>query len=315
MSKIPISLKNNWLDFLIFFFILVINLFWLPTFSFWSIYPSSSFFSRNQQLLDFKSPATPIIKMSPAPNVSADSYILIDVATNKILSSKNHSQKIYPASTTKLATALTALNLYPLDEVVTVNQTYHEGKVMELQLNEKITVKSLVTALLVNSANDSAFVLADHYRHGSSIGFVEQMNLITNRYGLKNTNFVNVDGIHHPNHFSTVYDLSQIGRISIKNPIIREMVKIKNGSVSDITQTIHHPISTTNELLGVQPEIIGLKTGWTPEAKGCFIGLIDISGHEVISVVAQTNDRFQDTKNLIDWLKSNVSWINPQLEI
>ena len=186
---------------------------------------------------------------------------------------------------------------------------------MELKLGEKITVKSLVTALLVNSANDSAFTLADHYQHGSSIGFVEQMNLITNRYGLKHTNFINVDGIHHPNHFSTVYDLSQLGRISIKNPTLRELVKIKDGLVSDVTNTIHHPISSTNELLGVTPEIIGLKTGWTPEAKGCFIGLLDINGHEVISVVAQTDDRFQDTKNLIDWVKNNVSWANHQFEI
>ncbi|HNZ84566.1 MAG TPA: D-alanyl-D-alanine carboxypeptidase [Candidatus Woesebacteria bacterium] len=315
MPPKPVNLKNNWLDFSIFVLILLLNLFWLPTFSFWNIYPSPFFSSRNRQLLDFKSPPTPVIKMSSAPTVLADSYILVDVATNKILSSKNASQKIYPASTTKLATALTALNLYPLDEIVTVNQTYHEGKVMELKLGEKITVKSLVTALLVNSANDSAFTLADHYQHGSSIGFVEQMNLITNRYGLKHTNFINVDGIHHPNHFSTVYDLSQLGRISIKNPTLRELVKIKDGLVSDVTNTIHHPISSTNELLGVTPEIIGLKTGWTPEAKGCFIGLLDINGHEVISVVAQTDDRFQDTKNLIDWVKNNVSWANHQFEI
>ncbi len=252
--------------------------------------------------------------MSSPPDVMADSYLLIDVATNKVLSSKNPHQKIYPASTTKLATALTALNLYPLDEIITVDQSYHQGKVMELRLNEKITVKSLVTALLVYSANDAAFTLARHYRQGS-IGFIEQMNLIANRYNLKDTNFVNVDGIHHPSHFSTVYDLSQLGRISIKNPIVREVVKIKDGYVSDITDTIHHQITTTNELLDQQPEIVGLKTGWTPEAKGCFIGLIDISGHQVISVVAQTDDRFQDTKNLINWLKTNVSWVNHQLEI
>ena len=90
-----------------------------------------------------------------------DKYILIDVDTNKVLISKNQDSKIYPASTTKLATALTALNLYPLDEVVTIDQAYDNGKVMELQFGEKITVKSLVTALLVYSANDSAFSLAN----------------------------------------------------------------------------------------------------------------------------------------------------------
>lgn len=303
----PKILKNNWLDFIIIFLVLILNLIWLPTFSFWRIYPKNNFITQNDQLLKFQSPDKPVIKLINPPLLNSDNYILVDVATNKILISKNPDQKIYPASTTKLATAITALNLYPLDEVVTVNQVYQEGKVMDLQLMEKITVRSLVEALLVYSANDSAFTLASHYQQGIS-GFVPQMNLLMSKYGLINTNFVNVDGIHDQNHYSTVYDLSQLGRLAIQNPIVREVVKNKELTVTDITGEIKHQIVSTNELLGIVPEIIGLKTGWTPEAKGCFIGLIDINGHQVISVVAQSDDRFQDTKTLIDWLKQNISW-------
>ncbi len=304
MQKI---LKNNWLDFLILLLIVVINLFWLPTFSFWRIYPKNNFLTKNSDIVNFQHPATPIVKLASPPSVVASNYIIVDVNTNKILVSKNKDDKIFPASTTKLATVLTSLNLYPLDEIVTINQTYDEGKVMSLQLGEKITVKSLVTALLVYSANDSAFSLANHYQQGMP-GFINQMNSLMSKYQLNNTHFVNVDGIHNDNHFSTVYDLSQLGRLSIKNQVVRDVVKNKSLTVTDVSGNIKHEITSTNELLGAVPEIIGLKTGWTPEAKGCFIGLININGHEVISVVAQSDDRFQDTKNLIDWLKTNVSW-------
>ncbi len=307
MSQFQKILKNNLLDFLIIFLLLILNLFWLPTFSFWSIYPKNNFIIKNNQLLNTNIPSTPILKLTNKPFLSAQNYILVDVDTNKILLSHNIDQKIFPASTTKLATALTALNLYPLDEVITINQEYDTGKVMELKQGEKITVKSLVSALLVYSANDSAFSLANHYQSGIP-GFVDQMNLLMTKYNLKNTHFTNVDGIHNDNHYSTVYDLSQLGRLSIKNNTVASVVKTKELIVSDVDNQILHPLVSTNELLGVVPEIKGLKTGWTPEAKGCFIGLIDINGRQIISVVSQSDDRFQDTKTLVDWLKENVTW-------
>lgn len=300
-------IKNNWSDFFIIFLIIIINLFWLPTFSFWRIYPKNKFVVQNSQLINFQPPSTPIIKLTNQPVLNSRNYILIDVDTNKILASKNMDEKIYPASITKLATAVTALNLYPLDEVITVNQSYDEGKTMKLQLGEKITVKSLVQSLLVYSANDAAFTLANHYHDGIT-GFVSQMNSLMNKYNLTNTHFVNPDGLHHNNHYSTVYDLSQLGRLAIQNSTVRDVVKNKSLVISDVTGQIRHEIVTTNELLGVVPEVIGLKTGLTPEAKGCFIGLLNVDNHLIISVVAQSDDRFQDTKILINWLKQNVSW-------
>jgi D-alanyl-D-alanine carboxypeptidase (penicillin-binding protein 5/6) len=277
-------------------------------YSYWKIYPKNTFITENNQILEFSHPETPLIKLAQQPQLLTDKYILIDVDTNKVLVSKNQDSKIYPASTTKLATALTALNLFPLDEVVTIDQEYDEGKVMELQPGEKITIKSLVTALLVYSANDAAFSLANHYKLGST-GFISQMNSLMTKYNLKNTHFVNTDGLHNENHYSTVYDLSQLGRLAIQNSTVRDVVKNKSMTITDVTGQIKHEITTTNELLGIVPEVIGLKTGLTPEAKGCFIGLLNINGHLVISVVAQSDDRFQDTKTLISWLKQNVSWV------
>lgn len=302
----PKILKNNWLDLLIIFFILVLNLFWLPSLSYWGTYGLDQSISKNQ-ISQFQIPTTPIIKLVSKPETTAQNYILVDVVTNKILTSKNPEDKIYPASTTKLITALTALNIYPLDEVVTIDEEYSEGQNMGLKLGEKITVRSLVSALLVYSANDAAYTLAKHHPQGID-GFVKQMNLLVKKYNLKNTNFINVDGLQNENHYSTVYDLSQIGRIAVQNNILKNTVKNTEITVSNIDGSIQHYLTSTDELLKTTPEIEGLKTGWTPEAKGCFVGLINLNGHYLISVVAQSDDRFQDTKNILDWAKQNVFW-------
>ena len=134
------------------------------------------------------------------------------------------------------------------------------------------------------------------------------MNLIASKYNLTDTKFVNFDGIHDPNHYSSVYDLSQLGRLAIKNPIIRETVKNKSITVVDISGKITHNLESTDELIGVVPEIEGLKTGWTPEAGGCFLSLININGHLLIGVVAQSTDRFADTISILNWAKQNISW-------
>ena len=261
----------------------------------------------NSLLGSYEHPLIPKTVSQSIPTLTAQDFILIDNATNTVLLSRNQDNRIYPASITKLATALTALNVYPLEELVTVTQNYDDGQVMNLVPGETITVKSLVTALLVHSANDAAYNLAFHHQGGVA-GFIQEMNSLLAKYGLKNTHFTNFDGLHNPDHYSTVYDLSQLGRIAIKNSFIREVVKQKQVVVTDVTGKITHDLNSTNELLGIVPEIQGLKTGWTPEAGGCFIALINLNGHEMISVVAQSEDRFADTVKIIDWIKQNVIW-------
>jgi len=299
--------KNKLLEVVIILLIALLNLFWLPTFSFWSIYPKNLLFYQNSNLIQYQHPNKIYSKLSPEPQLKTNHYILLDPVTNTVLLSKNKDTKIYPASTTKLLTALTALNIYSLDEELTVKEEYKVGKVMGLKLGEKITIRSLITALLVYSANDSAFTLAKHHQKGIP-GFMEEVNLIVKKYGLKNSHFTNFDGIHNENHYSTVYDLSQIARLAIKSPIVLDTVKQDNITVTSVDSSIKHELVSTNELLGVMPEIEGLKTGWTPESEGSFIGLINLNGHYLISVVTQSSDRFDDTKKIIEWAKKNVFW-------
>lgn len=272
-----------------------------------AFFPISYRYTKENNIFAFKHPPQAVVTGKSMPELTTNYYILLDNDTNKIIISRNENSRIYPASTTKLATALTALNVYPLEEVVTIPSDYTDGKVMELKADEKVTIKTLVAGLLIYSANDAAFNLANHYPGGIE-GFVSQMNNIVAKYGLKNTHFVNFDGLHSPDHYSTPYDLAQLGRLASQNPTLREYVKTKEMNLSDIYgQTLHH-VTTTNELLGFVPEVEGLKTGWTPEASGSFIGLLNINGHYLISVVAQSEDRFNDTKNLINWAKNNLTW-------
>ena len=269
--------------------------------------PSSFRFTKKNDLFTFKHPPQPVVVTKNKPQLSTSFYILIDNDTNQIIISQNENNRIYPASTTKLATALTALNIYPLEEVVTISEDYLDGKLMELKEGDKVTIKTLVAGLLIHSANDAAFSLASHYPQGIT-GFVDQMNLLLKKYGLKNTHFINFDGLHSPDHYSTPYDLSQLARLAFQNPTLRYYVKIKSMDLSDIYGQKIYKVFNTNELLGVVPEIEGLKTGWTPEAGGSFIGLLNIDGHYLISVVAQSEDRFNDTKILLNWAKENLSW-------
>ncbi|PJA51094.1 hypothetical protein CO168_01745 [Candidatus Shapirobacteria bacterium CG_4_9_14_3_um_filter_36_12] len=288
--------------------IIIFGLFFLINFVIYHFGNNTVFAKIPQSSAFFTPPPTPIVKNKIAPILSTQNYIIIDLATNNILLGNKINDRIYPASTTKLATALTALNLYPLDEIITTIP-YTEGKVMELTEGEKVTVRTLVSALLVYSANDAAFNLANHYETGTE-GFVKQMNNLIKKYILNNTNFTNFDGIHNENHYSTIYDLSQLARLALTNPFIVETVKQKEINLSNLSGEIKYSLISTNELLGVVPEVEGLKTGWTPEASGCFIGAININGHKLTTVVAQSTDRFTDTKKLIDWAKENISWIN-----
>lgn len=303
-SKMKLKNKYSISRFFIPGTILILFALSLPTFGFWSAYSRLTKASSLPPIQQYQHPLVPVIITKKSPEISAANYILVDDSTNTILLSHNIHDRIYPASITKLATALTALNIYPLDELITA-QVYDNGQNMKLAAGETITVKSLVDALLVFSANDAAFNLANHHPDGIT-GFVKQMNLIAGKYNLKETNFTNFDGIHDPNHYSSVYDLSQLGRLSIKNSIIREAAKNKKITVTDITGKISHTLESTDELIGIVPEIEGLKTGWTPEAGGCFLSLINLNGHLLIGVVAQSTDRFADTVKILNWAKDNV---------
>ncbi|MFH1561109.1 MAG: hypothetical protein ABID04_00830 [Patescibacteria group bacterium] len=244
----------------------------------------------------------------PFPDsVLAQSVLVLDVDSGTIVFEREAHLRLAPASITKMVTAIAALEIYPLGEVVEIINSYPVGRNMGLLAGEKITVENLIYGLLVHSANDAAFVLAGQ-TEGRIEEFVARMNQMAWDLGLRDTRFINFDGEEDFGHYSTAYDLAQLARWALGNPIFTKAVGTEKMLVTNIDGSIIHQLESTNLLLGVAPEIAGVKTGWTPEAQECFVALINLDGHRLLSVVLASPDRFGDTQKIIDWLKESLSW-------
>ena len=264
------------------------------------------------------------------PSITAGSAILIDSNTEKILYSKNENEKMYPASTTKILTAILAIENCKMDDIVTVPyeaiSSIPSGySIAALQAGEQISVENLIKVLLVHSANDAANVLAYHIS-GSIPQFAIKMNEKISELGLKNTHFTNPSGIHDENHYTTAYDLSIIMKYAMKNPTFRALTKLKSCTIPATNKFEERVFSTTNELL-IQDNrdvasnyyykyAIGGKTGYTTEAKNCLVSVSNKDGLELISVILSVgmlpnniSGKFVETKALFNYGYDNYTII------
>jgi serine-type D-Ala-D-Ala carboxypeptidase (penicillin-binding protein 5/6) len=246
----------------------------------------------------------------PGDEISATGIVILDVESGVYLLKRNAEELLAPASTTKILTALVALDAYALDDVVTVNTIMDNGQVMGLVPGEKITVENLLYGALIHSGNDAAYALADHYPGGVT-KFVEAMNAKAKVLHLDKSTFTNPVGFDDPNHKMTPLDLARLGSVALNNKVIAKMVAIPQITVSDVTHTYFHSLKNVNELLGKIPGVGGIKTGWTEEAGENLITLVQRNDHKVIIVVLHSRDRFGDSEKLINWVFGNYRWSVP----
>ena len=266
--------------------------------------------------------------MSDEPNISAEAAILIDSSSEKIIYSKNESQKMYPASTTKILTAILTLEHCNLDDVVTVPYeaiaSISSGySVAALQAGEQLTVEQLLKVMLVHSANDAANVLAYHVS-GSIDSFAELMNQKVSELGLQNTHFMNPSGIHDENHYTTAYDLAIIMKYCMKNNTFRSLAGLKYCTIPATNKYDERVFNTTNELLIYDNRevssnyyykyAIAGKTGYTTQAKNCLVSVSNKEGFELICVVLgdglyenNLSAKFVDTKAIFEYGYSNYA--------
>ena len=243
-----------------------------------------------------------------APDLSARSAIVIDVNSKTIMFKKNSDLKLLPASTTKVMTGLVVLETYDLDDIVTIDTLNGTGQIMELELNERITVENLLYGLLVQSANDAATALAEFHPDGQD-GFIAAMNQKAKDLHLSNTQFANPSGLDAYGHYTTVHDLSLLAAQAMENPIFKRIVSTQGITVSDVTNSIFHELEAINQLLGEIPGLTGIKTGWTELAGECLVTYIKRGTHEIIVVILGSQDRFEETRQLIDWAFANHQWL------
>lgn len=242
-----------------------------------------------------------------APFLSARSAIVVDIDSKALLYQKNPNLKLLPASTTKIMTALVALDHYNLSDYVTINSIKVEGQTMELELGERITVENLLYGLLVQSGNDAALALARHYPDGQK-EFINLMNQKAKNLNLTSTQFQNPTGLDEHGHYTTVHDLSLLAAHAMENEIFAKMVNTQTITVTDKSGEITHELEAINELLGQVPGLQGIKTGWTELAGECLVTYTKRKGHDIIAVVLGSTDRFGESTQLIDWSFTNHQW-------
>ena len=243
-----------------------------------------------------------------APLLSARGAFVMDAESATVLYRKNPDTLLLPASTTKIMSALVALESYDLDDVVTIKEESDSiGHSMNLVKGEKISVKNLLYGILVESGNDAAFALAQNYPGGYS-AFIDRMNEKTQELQLENTHFRNVSGVEQFGHLTTVRDLAILAKAAMKHDIFARVVGTKYITVKSADNTITHNLSNINDLLGVVPGIKGVKTGWTENAGECLVTATERNNREIITVVLGSGDRFGETQELIEWAYANHQW-------
>lgn len=256
---------------------------------------------------------------SNIPSISAQSSILIDNRTNKILYSKEENKKMYPASTTKILTAILVLENCNLDDIVTASydaiMSIPDGySTANIQVGEQLTVEQLLQLLLVYSANDAANVLSE-FAGGSIDSFVSMMNTKTHELGLVDTHFTNPYGLHDENHYTTAHDLAFIMKYCLKNDTFRKISGQASCSILATNKYGPRSYNSTNELLvSGNPHyyryLTAGKTGFTSQAKECLVSSAYKNNLELICVVLGSDSRFSDTRMLYEYAYSNYSLRN-----
>lgn len=256
--------------------------------------------------------------------VGAPTAILMEANTGKILYEKNAYEKMYPASTTKIMTAILALENRELsdtahvsyDAIFTVPKGYSNAN---LQIDEALTYEQLLNILLIPSANDAANVIAEDIG-GSVDSFASMMNTKASEIGCKDTHFVNPNGVHDDNHFSTAYDLALMGRYAMKNTIFRKIVNTVRYTLPDTNKYDKSDRSfiNTNNLINNKNRQYykycnGIKTGYTDPAKNCIVASAKKDNLELICVILGANNevddnKFKDCVTLFDYGFSNYSY-------
>lgn len=296
------------------------KLLFLLIFSVWFVFsPGSQIYTKMSavgspihRLLPFPTPTQapyPINKSGvyPGLEISATGVVVYDLVSGVTLFGRNTEVSLFPASTTKIMTALVALDHYNLDEIVKVATVANSGAVMGLVPGEEITVENLLYGALVQSGNDAAWALAEHFPGGVP-AFVTAMNEKAKNLHLTNSFFTNPVGFDDPNHVMTAIDLTRLAAFALTNKTIAKIVAIPQITISDVTHTRFHPLTNVNTLLGKIPGVAGIKTGWTEEAGENLVTLVERNGHRVVIVVLKSQNRFVDTEMLINWVFATYEW-------
>ncbi len=242
-------------------------------------------------------------------SINAKAFVLMDPISGRILLEKNSQDKMAMASTTKIMTAIIALEKGDLRSLIKVSPRAVSigGSSFYLRPGEVLTLEDMLYGLLLPSGNDAAVAIAEHIG-GTEEKFVKMMNQKALELGALDTHFANPHGLDHPEHYTTARDLAIISRYAWKHNKFREIVQTKTKEIKygDFTRQI----SSTNRLLWEFNGADGIKTGYTGKAGRCLVATAKNNGFRLISVVLGSQNHFEESKKLLDYGFKNYKLTN-----
>jgi len=236
------------------------------------------------------------------PQVTAATWILYDDTFGETLAEHNADLSRPMASTTKIMTAIVALENGDLDQQITVSQQAVDVGEAEVGLvtGETLTLRQLLTSMLVRSGNDTAMAVAEGIG-GTVEHFVQMMNDKAAEMGLANTHFANPHGLDAEGHFTSARDLLTMALYAMQNPVFATAVRTQTVRLPDAPDGTIRVVRTTNQLLGSYQGAIGVKTGYTSLAGHMLVAAAERNGRRLYAVVMGSKDSFGDAASLLDY--------------
>ena len=247
----------------------------------------------------------PLLKKGVVPKITAGGAIVMDANSKVVLYSKNPDLRFSLASTTKMMTALTALDYFKLDDILTVRVATKEGSLLGLRTGEQMTFENLLYAMFLPSANDAAFTIAENYPGGVK-AFVEKMNDKAKELKLYNTSYIDPAGLLDEGDYTTPFDLARLAAFVSENDTLKRIVSTKQRLITDVAGNQFN-LNNLNQLLGFDG-VNGIKTGTTAGAGEVLVTSKIKDGRTIIIVVMESKDRFEDTQKLLD-LVTNLNYL------
>ena len=258
----------------------------------------------------FPFPVKNIAEAKQSDKEFAKGYCVMEVSTGRVLAEGNMEKRLSMASTTKIITAILAIENNDLDKIIEVpaEAVGIEGSSIYLKKGEHLSVRELLLGLMLRSGNDAAVALAvDTF--GSSENYQKEANNFARRLGLENTSIVTPNGLHDDNHYTSAYDLAVISAYALKNQAFREIVGTKTATISNELGKGKRLLKNKNKMLAEYDGATGIKTGFTKKAGRCLVSSAKRGDMELVCVVLGCPDWFNESKRLLDEAFENYKMV------
>jgi D-alanyl-D-alanine carboxypeptidase (penicillin-binding protein 5/6) len=251
--------------------------------------------------------------LSDKPSIKASALYLIDTTSKRILLQKDATRRLPPASLTKIMTALVALESASPHQIVRIDRRAVVGRPPHLRLlpGEHFLLRDLLAAMLVTSANDACQAVALHIG-GDAPSFIAMMNARARALGLDNTHFTNACGFDAPDHYSTAADLAKLTEQALQSPAFSMMVRTVERDITTVDGTRHIQLYSTNRLL-LDPDVTGVKTGYTGKAGRCLIASLSKDGYHLLLVGLNVMDRWEQATHLLRYAQTLLHTDDPDV--